>query len=217
MATDEKYILSLTKEQALAVSKACEFYSRVMMGQFGEIAYETMLQSIKQDDFCTRREMMEDLLFQARQFAFPDLMGRGHSYGIGHNKSADLAWNAYQALRYAKAWHEHPEGGITVDFNKPYPAGGEAVPDCKAEAMSDMTLEAISYEQARLEYFREQKRKCEQKLHWWKHQKPYKQYDLIAIQGKCFDFGQKIAFYEDAIERFGGVGRGTQAVATCDT
>ena len=31
----ENYILTLTKEQALTVSKACEFYSRVMMGQFG--------------------------------------------------------------------------------------------------------------------------------------------------------------------------------------
>ncbi len=133
MANGEKYILTLNKEQALTVSKACEFYSRVMMGQFGEIAYETMLQSIKQDDFCARREMMEDLLFQARRLAFPDLMGRGHSYGIGHNVSADRAWNTYQALRYAVAWHEHPEGGITVDFQKPYPAGGEAVPDCRVE------------------------------------------------------------------------------------
>lgn len=134
MSNDEKYILTLTREQALTVSKACEFYARVMMGQFGEIAFETMLQSIKQDDFCTRREMMEDLLFQARKFAFPDLMSRGHSYGIGHSKPADRAWNAYQAIRYAVAWHEHPEGGITVDFRKPYPAGGEAVPDCKVDA-----------------------------------------------------------------------------------
>lgn len=134
--SEENYILTLNKEQALTVSKACEFYSRVMMGQFGEIAHETMMQSIRQDDFCTRREMMEDLLFQARRLAFPDLIGRGHSYGIGHNASGDRAWNAYQALRYAIAWHEHPEGGITVDFQKPYPAGGEAVPDCKVEVKS---------------------------------------------------------------------------------
>lgn len=131
MKQNDKYVLTLTTEQLLTVSKACEFYSRVMMGQFREIAFETMMQSIKHDDFCTRRDMMEDLLIQARQFAFPDLMGPGHSYGIGHNKSADRAWNAYQALRYARAWHEHPEGGITVDFNKPYPAGGESIPDCR--------------------------------------------------------------------------------------
>lgn len=134
--SEENYILTLNKEQALTVSKACEFYSRVMMGQFREIAFETMMQSIKRDDFCTRRDMMEDLLIQARQFAFPDLTGPGHSYGIGHNASADRAWNAYQALRYAIAWHEHPDGGITVDFQKPYPAGGEAVPDCKVEVKS---------------------------------------------------------------------------------
>lgn len=131
MPQNDRYVLTLTTEQLLTVSKACEFYSRVMMGQFGEIAHETMMQSVRQDDFCTRREMMEDLLFQARKFAFPDLHGRGHSYGIGHNKSADRAWNAYQALRYARAWHEHPEGGITVDFGPPYSAGGESIPDCR--------------------------------------------------------------------------------------
>lgn len=83
--------------------------------------------------------------------------------------------------------------------------------------VSGMTLKTVSYEQARLEYFQEQKRACERKLHWWKHQKPYKQYDPITIQEKCSDFGQKIAFYEDAIEQFGGVERGTQAVTTCTT
>ena len=73
MEQNDKYVLTLTTEQLLTVSKACEFYSRVMMGQFREIAFETMMQSIKHDDFCTRRDMMEDLLIQARQFAFPDL------------------------------------------------------------------------------------------------------------------------------------------------
>lgn len=129
--SETKYVLTLTTEQLLTVSKACEFYSRVMMGQFGEIAFETMMQSIDRDDYCERREAMEDLLFQARKIAFPDLVGRGHSYGIGHNQSADRAWNAYQALRYARAWHEHPEGGGTVDFHPPYPAGGESIPKCK--------------------------------------------------------------------------------------
>ena len=51
MEQNDKYVLTLTTEQLLTVSKACEFYSRVMMGQFREIAFETMMQSIKHDDF----------------------------------------------------------------------------------------------------------------------------------------------------------------------
>ncbi len=70
-------------------------------------------------------------------------------------------------------------------------------------------LVEVTYEQSRLEFFREQKRCCERKLHWWKHQKPYKQYDPAMIQENCALYGQQIAFYEDAIEKFGGCTHGT--------
>lgn len=133
MPDNVKYVLSLDTDQLRAVARACEFYARVMNGQFEEIAYEVMLRNIRDCDHCSRRDAMEDLLFQARRYAFPDLISRGHSYGVGHDVAADRAWNAYQALRYAQAWYEHPEGGYTVNFREPYPAGGEAVPKCTVE------------------------------------------------------------------------------------
>lgn len=122
---DHTYTLTMTQDQALTVSKACEFYARVMMGQFNEIAFETMLQNLKQPDFCTRRNAMEHLLYQARKYAFPDLTGPGHSYGVGHSISSDRAWEAYQVIRHAIAWTNNPEGGSTVDFHPPMCFSGD--------------------------------------------------------------------------------------------
>lgn len=69
--------------------------------------------------------------------------------------------------------------------------------------MNELIIE-VSYEQERMDFFLEQKRVCERKLHWWSCQKPYKQYAPATIQENCSRYGQKIAFYEDAIEKFGG-------------
>lgn len=119
------YTLIMTQDQALNLSKACEFYSRVMMGQFGEIAFQTMLPHTGKPDFCERREQMQNLLYQARRFAFPELTGPGHSYGVGHSVTSDRAWEVYQVLRHAIAWTNHPEGGSTVDFCPPMCFSGD--------------------------------------------------------------------------------------------
>ena len=49
-----KIQLTLTEEQAKIVSTACEFYARVRMGQFSEIAYHTLDLSIPCDNYCDR-------------------------------------------------------------------------------------------------------------------------------------------------------------------
>lgn len=119
------YTLIMTQDQALTVSKACEFYARVMMGQFNEIAFETMMPHTSRPDFCERRDQMQNLLYHARKCAFPDLTGPGHSYGVGHSVSSDRAWEAYQVLRHAIAWTNKPEGGSTVDFHPPMCFSGD--------------------------------------------------------------------------------------------
>lgn len=43
------------------------------------------------------------------------------------------AWNIYTALRYQMAWHDRPEGGWGLHFDKPYPWGGEPVAECRIE------------------------------------------------------------------------------------
>lgn len=128
---DVKYLLALTPDQLNVVSRACEFYARVLLGQFKEISFEITMQSIKDPLACEKRDAADDHLLMARSVLYPELFGWGHSYGIGHSKRADEAFIVHQVLRYTRAWHCNPEGGITVDFGPPYPAHDIPIPECK--------------------------------------------------------------------------------------
>jgi hypothetical protein len=91
--------LTLTDEQARILAGACEFYARVKMGQFKEITWDLMLMDVADDDYCCRRDEADRLLYEARRYIYPDLIGPGHSYGIGKFKDADMAWDVYQVIR----------------------------------------------------------------------------------------------------------------------
>lgn len=63
----------------------------------------------------------------------------------------------------------------------------------------NVTISVLDYVASRLEFFNEQKKQHEQKLHWWRNQKPYKQFSLIYIMEKCEEHGIAIAYLDDAI------------------
>lgn len=112
----EKYQLILNKEQAWLVATACEFYSRIMLGQFGEIAFRLMLHD-HGENYCLRREEAERLLFEARKHIYPELNGRGHSYGIGKFDEADKAFDVFQVIRK----EIFPESGPVFTYQKKIP------------------------------------------------------------------------------------------------
>lgn len=91
--------ITLTDKQAKLLAHACEFYARIAMGQFTEIPYELLDFSIDTDDYCERRDKADELLLEARKYIYPELQGRGHSYGIGKFENADKVWDVYQAIR----------------------------------------------------------------------------------------------------------------------
>lgn len=91
--------LTLTEEQARIVSTACEFFARIKMGQFNEIIWHTMDFQNGSDDYCERRDKAQELLFEARQYLYPELHGIGHSYGMGAFDDADTAFDVYQVIR----------------------------------------------------------------------------------------------------------------------
>ena len=120
--------LTMTESQASAVSRACEFFCRIYLGQFQEISYELLFNQPLDDKYCDRRDAADHYLFEARKFIYPELHGIGHSYGVGKFEIADKAWNAYQVLRHALG-----------DDRKPYALFGETLPECsvKEEKSSD--------------------------------------------------------------------------------
>lgn len=92
--------VKLNREQAQDVSVACEFYARIIMGQFNEISWHTLdIKKLDSSDFCERRDNAENYLFKARSYIYPELYGAGHSYGIGHFREADISFDIHQVLR----------------------------------------------------------------------------------------------------------------------
>lgn len=86
--------LTLTEEQAQLVGMACEFYARIRMGQFGEIAFRCAEKHCPKD-----REAADRAWLELRKHIYPDLCGIGHSYGIGKFEDADKAFDVYQVIR----------------------------------------------------------------------------------------------------------------------
>lgn len=125
---DEKYVLALTREQAIVAQNALELYARLRIGQFNRIT-ELMLDVRSVDEYCERRDLANDLLKVVACIIF----GRNEYNQPKCEKDAlhHRAWNIYATLRYHMAWHDRPEGGWGVHFDTPYPWGGESIPECK--------------------------------------------------------------------------------------
>ena len=126
--------MTMDRETASTLSKAAEVYARLINGQFDVLPFEVLIVhpgSFSSADFCERRDRAEVALEEARKALFPNLIYPHQSYGVGHNRESDKAWNVHQVLRYTRAWHDHPEGGITVDFNKPMSFSDVPMPVCE--------------------------------------------------------------------------------------
>ena len=94
-----KYSVEVTEEQLKVLSRACEFYARIAMGQFNEIVWHFLDFSTGTNDYCQRRDLAEHFLLKAREQIYPELHGIGHSYGIGKFEDADAAFDIYQVAR----------------------------------------------------------------------------------------------------------------------
>lgn len=128
----DEYVLHMDAETARIVSHACELYARLRCGQFEELQHLTVWPQGENDDtFCERIQKCRESLEFAKKAAFPELVGPGHSYGVGRFRDSDTAWNVYQAVRYIMAWHEHPEGGYTVNFHEPLKYSDAPMPRCE--------------------------------------------------------------------------------------
>ena len=178
-----KYQLTLTKAQAEVVATACEFFCRIKMGQFSEIIWHLLVpQEPDIDEFCERRDKAEDLLFEARKQIYPELYGRGHSYGIGKFEDADRAFRIYEVVRHAlgrgdgpwerediptiTALEETDEPGAEELKNCPFcggpaelyttrhvPSGTDWTPRCKAKSCCGRLAKKFSTKEAAVAYW----------------------------------------------------------------
>ena len=118
---------------------ALDFYSRMYMGQYGEIDFE--LRQYRFDSEFDNQYMfarkhiytaIRNLVFRENKIAEWDLYG---SLGIWSEDTDVRAKNAYdmqQVIRYHYAWCTNPDGGMGRNFDAPL-LGGELTPiicDC---------------------------------------------------------------------------------------
>ena len=126
----EKYVLTLSREQAIMVMDACELYARLKIGQFDRIT--EMLLDLHREDYCDKRDLANDLL----KIVACTLLG-SNAYRTPLTQPDDLhhrAWNIHAVIRHCMAWHDNPKGNIwSVNFDKPYPHGGEPLPEIKVQ------------------------------------------------------------------------------------
>ena len=131
-----KVIVELTREQAYAVMNATELLARLEIGQFEEITWKMIDRFAGKDkdgNITTFDNRSRDLanaylksaclaIFGANEYGWPNVGEKS----ITHER----CWAVYATIRHALAWHDHPEGGDTVNFNKPL-GYGETMPKCK--------------------------------------------------------------------------------------
>lgn len=124
----EHYTLTLSREQAVVLSRACDFYGRIRNGQLSEITWELLLRP-HEKSVAFDRELVDTILCAARRPIFPELSANvGHHYGVTQDKTADVAWDIHEVVRNAIAYHDSPQGGMTVDFKDPMCWSGDPLP-----------------------------------------------------------------------------------------
>lgn len=132
----EKYVLTLNREQAEIVSHACDLLSRLHIGQFQELKWELLNMNydagVGAEFIANKWEKVMQALDELRVLAYPGyIKNPNYDSVIGNIPVADNGYNVHQVLRYKMAYHDHPEGGDTVDFHKPIQLGKAELPICE--------------------------------------------------------------------------------------
>lgn len=126
-----KYTLTMTEEQARITVAALDFWMRMRLGQWKELV-GLCLPYEQNVEYCDRRDEAELRLMSVRDFVMPELPHNG-SYSVYNFPETERAFNILKAVRSAIAWHNNPEGGWTVDFDRPMDIHvKEEMPKCVA-------------------------------------------------------------------------------------
>jgi len=123
--------IEMDVHEAYTAIEALDAYSRIKMGQIW--AVRDLFYDIHNKDL----DRLDRLLKELAQVAFPEFAGEKHGcwYGIGNKPVGDgqEAFDIQQVIRYVLAWKLHPQGGYTVDFQKPMRWGSEPLATIRIE------------------------------------------------------------------------------------
>lgn len=149
--------INLKDDEVYTIIDALDFYSRIWIGQ-----YDTILREIRWYKNCSQLDSFEyelkTLLLNIRHNLLPELDNYGiyASHGIFSseiNYKAAVAYNMQQEFRYKLAYFNHPEGGITVDFNSPMKAelDPNPFPNATCNKIDDNVIVTLTINKEQLE------------------------------------------------------------------
>ena len=105
----ERILINVTPTQAEHIRRACEFYARVINGQFSEIAWECGFNYSPTTHATIDYDQALELLYQARALLFPELgASQGIHWGVGRNARSDATWDVHTVLRHEMWKHDRP-------------------------------------------------------------------------------------------------------------
>lgn len=128
-----KYKLELNEEQLVTLEKALDLYSRIGIGQFHEILdwqFNWDRTDLPHNAFDWMRDRLDDI--KRMLTGFPANAYRG-IFGEDTPEGCKIAWDIQQVARHCRSWHNNPEGGITVYYDKPMRSSQQQLPKCEVE------------------------------------------------------------------------------------
>lgn len=117
--------ITMTKQQARAMARACELLLRLNLGQCGYIRDELLKRAIDlESDYATQ----DAALAYLKSIFFPELHGPGHSFGVGNENvpvHAHICYELYKVVMH----HLRPEDdNWSVHSDSPYTLNYSATP-----------------------------------------------------------------------------------------
>lgn len=136
-----KYRLEMSEEQARTTIAALDLAIRIRLGQWNEIVEQCLECDYDDiDEYLKRKEDAVYILEQAREIVMPELAGKmmACSYGVYKFDYTERAFNVMKAVRSCMAWHENPQGGIEVIYDRPSAVNvTEEMPRCEVVEEGD--------------------------------------------------------------------------------
>lgn len=143
--------LLFNEDEVTICTEALDFYNRIFIGQYDNIVSRLSWRLNDSTTLHDKRYVCEHILLAIRGIIMrdTDLDRYGFSASLGiWGESTDIrAINSYdmqQVMRYNLAYAKHPEGGYSVDFNKPLINGNLPVIKCRCENAKDAFVETVT-------------------------------------------------------------------------
>ena len=139
-----KFVLELSELQAEVLIKALDLYSRIGIGQIGEVHNILTLEPhIKSPSENTYQGIKNALDFVKRElFGFE----AGASFAMHAPQVPDkfkVAWDLQQVIRHKLAWTANPAGGVGVSFQEPMKSSKEPLATMTEADAFHALLEAL--------------------------------------------------------------------------